>query len=1105
LRPALQRVGRSHAATLAVAALGGIVALPVLLSTVWRRGPADRVAAAVGPHRVSRARLTGSYAYASCRPLTPNDSLVTGLACADEAPSAWPQSRALGKLAAALKSSVATDSTSVASRHAIGAWNIVWRNTDAAIEELRVAAALDPRNAAVQSDLAVALLQHAELAQDPLSIVDAYSANDRALAMAPRLTEAVFNRALILECLYLRELAVGQWKAYLAIDDRSPWADEARNRLLELERPAASWSSARRNVERAAARGDSAGLADAVRQFPWRARNDVRALLIQWARLYTSGDARADTVSRQALTLAGAAWVATGDGLWADVARGIDTLISVGDTSRLRRLATGLTAFDRGRSELDKGKLDSASSSLDRAFELLSSVRSPGSHLAAYDRARVSFQRHTDASYTDARARFRRIATEAPARYPLVRALATRNVGFIENIRANFDVAASAFSAAMAEGAGVREPALDLRTRTDAARLAATLRGDRAGWHELYKAFRNLPAYADVPGDAQRVFSTAAVLTWHRSPRVALLFQREFVRLSASVGDSLLMVSALTREAELLAREGMRSEALASLGRIPAYASGIGSDSLRAIMLADADLVYGQVWLPELPDSAVRVLKRVVERYDGAQYLAQAGRAKLRLADAYVAAGAPDSARVAFDQALGIIERARSGIASHDDRTRFLDEARPIIDTVAGFYLSRQDTIGALDFTERMRARVLLERAGNMAPNANPSYRSVDAIRRALDPRTTILSYLVLEREIVGWVIRRDGVWMHRVPADDATADLATRLTRLVATRTSGEEIATTSARLRDVLIEPFESRIPTDSRLIIVPDKWLHFVPYAALFDARRQRYLVQSYELGIASSVQLFADAVARSGALGVDESSVLAVGNPAFDRSVYNLPTLAGAEREARDVARRYPGARLLIGADATRSAFLEQARAASVIHFAGHGVISTDAPLLSQLVLAPDRFPGSSGALYARDLFDLSLPITRLAILSGCRTADGALSGTEGASSLARALFAAGVPAVIAGLWSVDDRSTEAFFATFHADLSQHQDPAAALRRTQIQWIEQGDPWRTAQTWAAFQIFGAATAPGLRDVISEKRISRSSNSVVRTEPSPKKSGR
>ena len=294
MRPALQRVGRSHAATLAVAALGGIVALPVLLSTVWRRGPADRVAAAVGPHRVSRARLTGSYAYASCRPLTPNDSLVTGLACADEAPSAWPQSRALGKLAAALKSSVATDSTSVASRHAIGAWNIVWRNADAAIEELRVAAALDPRNAAVQSDLAVALLQHAELAQDPLSIVDAYSANDRALAMAPRLTEAVFNRALILECLYLRELAVGQWKAYLAIDDRSPWADEARNRLLELERPAASWSSARRNVERAAARGDSAGLADAVRQFPWRARNDVRALLIQWARLYTSGAARAE-------------------------------------------------------------------------------------------------------------------------------------------------------------------------------------------------------------------------------------------------------------------------------------------------------------------------------------------------------------------------------------------------------------------------------------------------------------------------------------------------------------------------------------------------------------------------------------------------------------------------------------------------------------------------------------------------------------------------------------------------------------------------------------------------------------------------------------------
>ena len=992
--------------------------------------------------------------------------------------------------------SAVSGARNVASYHATGVWNIVWRNADAAVEELRAAAARDPRDAAVQSDLAVALLQHAEFRQDPLSILDAYASNDSALALDPSLTEAVFNRALILELLYLRELATTQWKTYLALDDASPWADEARQRLRELERPVATWAKAREQFNHAAAAGDSAVVADVVNHFPWHARVRVRAMLTEWARAHAAGDGRAASIGKQALTVGRALQFVTGDGLWADVARDVDTTASTRSQSRLLTLAAGLIAYDVGRSQADRQQLDSASLSLDRAFALLTSARSPASHLVAYDQARVSFQRHTSVGYSDAIARWRRVSAGSPPAYRLLRALAMRNVGFIEFVRANLDVASSAFAAAIADGAGIGEPALDLRTRTDAAQLSATLRGERAGWRELYKAFHSLPAYADLPGDRQRVFATAAMLSWRRSPRVALLFQREFVRLTASAGDSMLMVSALTREAELLAREGLRSEALASLRRVSEYAPGIGGDSMRAVMLADADLVYGQVWLHDLPDSAVRVLKRVVERYDDAHAVVQAGRAKLRLADAYIAAGAPDSARTAFDQALSTIEQTRSGIASHEDRARFLDEARPLIDTIAGFHLSRQDTSGALDFVERMRARVLLERAGRVAPNASSSYRSIDAIRRTLDAQTSIVSYLVIDQEIVGWLVRRDGVWMHRVPAGDATVGLAAQLTRLITARATGNEITTASARLRDLLITPFESRIPTGSTLIIVPDKWLHFVPFAALFDARHSTFLVQSYRIGVAPSVQLFADAVVRASALGSGESSVLAVGNPAFDRSVYNLPSLTGAEQEARDVARRYPGARLLVGTHATRRAFLEQARTASLIHFAGHGVISTDAPLLSQLVLAPDQAAGASGALYAKDLFDLSLPVTRLAILSGCRTADGALSGTEGASSLARALSAAGVPAVIAGLWSVEDRSTEAFFADFHADLSRHHDPGASLQRTQIQWIERGDPWATAHTWAAFQLFGATSRPGSSEVALEKRLPRPSHSVGRT---------
>ena len=1035
---------------------------------------AERAARAVGPHRVMRPRLTGGHAFAPCRPLTPNDSLISGLVCEDGPPSSWQEARALFEFAATLRSAAAARAVDEGARHASGSWNIIWQRAGAAVEELQAAAELHPGNAAIQSDLAVAFLQRAELEQDPLSILDAYSANDSALALDSTVIEAKFNRALILDLLYLRELATSAWRSYLAVDERSHWADEARLRLQELEKPTSTWSAARSKLLQASTAGDSTRIYEVVTAFPWHARDELRTTLMSWGRSFANGDSGASAIRDRALMLGRSVRRTTGDRLWEDIANDI----AIGRNPRLAQVAQGLVAYERGRSELDRiDDLDSASVWLDRAFGLLHAARSPASHLVAYDRARVSYQRHTNAGYDDALARFRRLLATTPPEYRWVRALATRNVGFIEFVGANFDVASASFSAAIAQGAGVREPVLDLRTRTDAARLFAMLRGERAGWRELYSAFRTLPSYSDTPSDAQRIFATAAVLSWRRFPRVAPVFQHEFVRLTEVLGDSLLMVSALTREAELLVREGQPTRALESLRRVSAYARGIPGDTTRLLMLADADLVRGQLWLRDRPDSAVRILRAVVERYDASDYLVQASRAKLILANAFVAARAMDSARVVFDDAVSMIARARSGIASHDDRARFLDEARPIIDRIVDFRLSRGDTIGALDFIERMRGRVLLERAERATPNVDTSYRPIDAIRRTLAPHTSILSYAVLDKEIVGWLIRRDGVWMRRIPTGDGIESVAAEFTRLITTRAAGQQIRNASGRLRDLLIAPFESSLPEESKLIVVPDKWLHFVPFAALFDARKQRFLVQSHELAVAPSVQLFFESVVRYQALGSSStSSVLAVGNPDFDRTVYNLPGLPGAEREARAVARQHSQARLLIGRDATRKAFLDQARSASVIHFAGHGLISTDAPLLSQLVLAPDEDGASSGALYVKDVFELSLPVTRLAILSGCRTADGALSGTEGASSLARALFAAGVPAVIAGLWEVEDRETEAFFASFHADFLRRPDAGAALRRAQLVWIAKGDPWRSARTWAAFQLFGAAEPVG-----------------------------
>ena len=163
----------------------------------------------------------------------------------------------------------------------------------------------------------------------------------------------------------------------------------------------------------------------------------------------------------------------------------------------------------------------------------------------------------------------------------------------------------------------------------------------------------------------------------------------------------------------------------------------------------------------------------------------------------------------------------------------------------------------------------------------------------------------------------------------------------------------------------------------------------------------------------------------------SKVLAVGNPAFDREAFQLPIFPPPT--ARRVASRRctTNQSPLIGRDATDAAFERMAPAFDMLHFAGHAVVGRDAPQLSHLVLA------SEGQQRRRGVLDgdrqVEAAATRLVILSGCNTADGKLSATEGASSLARAFFSAGVPAVVSSLWAIEDDDTADFFIAFHRRL------------------------------------------------------------------------
>ena len=198
---------------------------------------------------------------------------------------------------------------------------------------------------------------------------------------------------------------------------------------------------------------------------------------------------------------------------------------------------------------------------------------------------------------------------------------------------------------------------------------------------------------------------------------------------------------------------------------------------------------------------------------------------------------------------------------------------------------------------------------------------------------------------------------------------------------------------------------------------------------------------------------------------------IGNPVVDPAIASsLPSLVGAAREARLVARVYGESPPLLRENATRERILSLLPGASIVHFAGHAVFDAERPERSYLAVASRR-AGTSGVT-AAEIAHLRLSKTQVVILSACSTMNPRPSRAGGVAGLAYSFLRAGAPSTVSTLWDVDDADVPALLVRFHQELRQGKDPAAALRGAQLAALRAPSltsrvpPW----TWAAFTYTG-----------------------------------
>jgi CHAT domain-containing protein len=910
--------------------------------------------------------------------------------------------------------------STLGSVHARDVADVLLSNWDSTIE--RLTRAVETSNSGAQwLDLACAYYMRGRTTSSLNDFCHALECLSRA-GSSPEVT---FNRALVLEQLRDGEAAEAEWRAYLAVDDSSAWAAEAHEHLQKTSRPASAGAPSRKQVE--------------------------RDLLPAWADAFLRGDTRAagDALSA-ARSSAALLSHRSGDRTLPAIVSEIDQV----PPEARRRLATALAAYGTGRRAVEQHDAAKAFRELLRAKNILDRMGSRGETLVTsyLVTARYMAGDHDGAErFAREIDRCRPDCTAAVAHTEWIR-------GMILFQRGYPSVSLQSFARSLAAFERLGEPEQQATQHTNLADTYQYLGdGERAAVHRYHALV--LAVQIDDPRRLQPILTEAAEAAVSESlPVAAFVFQDRVVRVATASKDAFQMADSLTVRSTLHQRIGRRAEALRDLEQARRSAAAIDDAPSREKMFSDIDTAEAFA-VREVDDRrAIDCLDRSIAFVRGrgshirlAQLLLERGRARLRLGDAA-------EAQRDFEDGIAELEDQRRRVGERELRIAYFDRAERLFSDLALLLLRRGLTGDAFDALERSRARELLEAATGRAMQPLP----LSAIQRQLGPDVAVVTYMVTRDRVVAAIVTHGSLrFVERPLAED-------ELRRLVDNVSRGFDSPAGLARddlrrLYDALIAPL--RIEAGKRLVIVPDRFLYRVPFAALL-ASNGRYAVEDHVIAIAPSATVHVRNVARDCDLAArGDASVLVVASPERPVGFENLEPLLHTTREAAAIEKLYPDVRVLRSPSA--ETVVAEGGGHGVIHFGSHAVLNEDDPSESMLLL------GANGRLRVSQIEARRFDRTRLVVLGTCSSGIGKTVRGEGVLSLARAFMSASVPSVVGTVAPVEDTTAARVLTSFHAAYARGLDPASALRHAQLAMLRgqhrsSADPAR----WSAFQAIGGA---------------------------------
>lgn len=938
-----------------------------------------------------------------------------------------------------------------------------------AIAGLELAASAPDASVGTFSDLSAAYLTRFEEEGDPLDLLRSIQASERGLALAPDEPSLLFNHAQALTRLGTRTLASAAWQA---LQDRDEgWREEASAQLGQLQRPGVEeeWKRAVPELESPATSRDR--IVALVERMPWNARMHAEEVLLpRWAAAVSRGDlAGAAATLQLASTMGDALADLRGEELLADSIASIQRTMERGSLEERRALLDGLEAFGKGAVQYQEQNLTSAKDLFAQVASDLAVADNPLRYWARFYTAISEYNSDADAGLAILEGLLEEIPQD---RYPALTGRIEWIAGTIDKIQARLQSSVLRYQRSEA---ALRRAGGDVASAFVSVLLAEAYSciGEHSlGWQARMKAFHTVPFAEGLRRNIAMWGEAKGALVHQGQLDLAGPFVQEAVAVAEQWGRPFGLANAYLDRAGYWLAVGAREGAAADLRAAQLAISRMEEGGLKDQMAYLAMVTEGLYYQDTAPATAADLFEKGLNdqtltgnRFDAITYTTSKAAAQM-------AAGEVQAGKESYEEALSIFEQIRATVEDPVSRMQAFRQAQPAFDNLIDLSASDPSVDREVPFllAERSRARVLLDLRTGTGP-AEDGFARLSDLERSLPRGAALASYSVLDDRVLVWVIEDGRSRLLTLQVDrKKLARAIDRYRREVARNAEEVDLRRASAPLYDALIRPLALPLREDGSLIIVPDRWLSQLPFAALFDRTAGRYLIEQRTVTMVPSATLLLKG--RRKPLG-EPRGILAVGisrSGSFaGRTLRRLPQ---AEPEARQVAAFYEQPRVLLEGDATKENFLRESVSKEVLHFAGHAVVDLESPRRSVLLFAGDSADALE-PLTLGELFDAGLGGARLVVLSACRAQDSLAEDREGVLGLAGAFFAAGVPEVLASPWDVNDRSSLPVMVAFHREYRKHGSAGVAFRQAVLGLLRSGSPEdRSPAAWGGFTVIAGS---------------------------------